>query len=74
MFNVGNVGIHHEGDKVEYEVGTLPQDGEGREAKVLESRVVDGLNAAHGVEHLLAYLDRRSKRLGISSEYISKVD
>lgn len=74
MFDVGNVGIHHEGDKVEYEVGTLPQDGEGREAEVLESRVVDGLYTAHSVEHLLAYLDRRSERLGISSEDISKVN
>lgn len=74
MFDVGNVGIHHEGDKVEYEVGTLPQDGEGRKAKVLESCVMDGLYAAHGIEHLLAYLDRRSERLGISSKDISKID
>lgn len=74
MFNVGDVGVNHECDKVKDEVGTLAQDGEGREAEVFKSRVVDGLYATHSVNHFLAYLDRRSERFGISSKDVPKVD
>lgn len=74
MLDMRDVGIDHEGDQVQDKVCTLAEDSERRKAEILESRIVHGLHATHGIEHLFANLDRRSKGLRISPENVAKVD
>lgn len=74
VLDVRDVGVNHKCDEIEYEVGALAQDGERREAKVLEARIVRGLRASHAIDHLLADFDRRRERLGITSKNVTKVN
>ena len=67
MFDIGYVGIDHERDEVQNEIGALAQDGEGCEAKVLETRIMRGLGAAHAVNHFFTYFHGRRKRLRITA-------
>ena len=74
MFDMRDVGVDHECDQVENEVRALAEDGEGGEAVLFEARVVHRLDAAHGVDHLLADLDGRSEWFGVTSEDVAKID
>lgn len=67
VLDIGDIRVDHEGDEVEHEVRALAQDGEGREAEVLEARVVWGLGTAHAVDHLLADFDWGREGLWISA-------
>lgn len=40
VFDIGDVGIDHEGYQVENEVGALSQDAKGGEAEIFEAGVV----------------------------------
>jgi len=72
--DVGDVAADHERDEVEQERAALAEDGEGRAAERLEASVVRRLDAAHGVDHLLAELDGRHEWLGVAAEDVAKVD
>lgn len=74
MFDVRYVGVNHESDQVQNEVGALAQDGEGCEAKVLETCIVRGLRATHAINHLFAYFHGRGKWLRVTAQDITEVD
>ena len=74
MFDVRNIGIHHEGHEIQNEVCTLPEDSECSEAIVLEPRIMDGSRSTHAVNHLLSHFYGRRERLGISAKYITEIN
>ena len=74
MLDVGNVGIDHESNQIQNEIGALAQDGECCETEILETCIVRGLRATHAIDHLFAYLHGRRKWLGITAQDITEVD
>ena len=66
--DVRDVGVDHEGEEVEDEVRRLAQRRVGREAVLLEGRVVRRLGAAHAVDHVFAELHHRCERFGVAAE------
>ena len=74
MFDMRDVGVHHQRNQVQNEVGALAKDRECCETKVLETSVVDRLYAAHCVYHFFADLDGWCERFRIPSEDISEID
>ena len=65
MFDMRDVGIDHKGDQIQNKVGTLPEDGECDEAKLLEAGELRRLCAAHGFDHLWRHFDRWRERLRV---------
>ena len=65
--DIGYIGLDHERDQVEDQIGILAQAGISRVAQLLESHIVHRRGAAHRIDHFLAHLDRRRKRLRIAS-------
>ena len=74
MFDIGYVGVYHQRDQVQNEIGALAQDGKGCETKVLETRIVRGLRAAHAINHFFTYFHGRGERLWVTAQDITKVD
>ena len=74
MFDVGNIGIHHESNQVKDQVGALAENSESREAEILEPRVVGRSCAAHSIYHLLAYLDWGRERFGVAAQNVAEIN
>lgn len=74
MLDVRDVGIDHQSDQVQNEIGALAQDGECCETEILKTCIVRGLCATHAIDHLLAYLHGRRKWLWVTAQDITKVD
>lgn len=66
--DVRDVGVDHEGEEVEDQVRRLAQRRVGREAVLLEGRVVRRLGAAHAVGHVFAELHHWREGFGVSAE------
>lgn len=74
VFDVRDVRIDHKRDKVEDEIGGLPQDSKSCEAKLIKTRVVHRLGSAHCLHHLLTDFNWGRERFGIAAQDVAKVD
>ena len=70
---VGNVGVAHETQQVENEVGVLTEDVEAETAAATEVFILTTVGAAHGLHHLLAELHRRREGLRIATKDEGKI-
>ena len=71
---VRNVCIDHEGNEIENEICTLPEDTKCCKAKIREACVVLGVHAPHAVNHLIANLHRWWVQFRIMPKDVAKVD
>ena len=67
VFDVRNVGIHHQGNQVKNEICTLAENRESREAEIFEPGIMGGLRTTHAIHHFLANLDRGREWLRVTS-------
>ena len=74
VFDVGYVGVDHESDEIQNEIGALTQDGECCETKIFETCIMRGLRATHPVDHLLTNLYGRREGLWVATQDIAKVN
>jgi len=74
MLDVRNIRVHHQGDQVQYQVRTFPEDAERCEAKVLEACIMRGLCTPHAINHLFTYFYRRWEGLGVAPKDIPEVN
>lgn len=74
MFDMRDIGVHHQRYQVQDEVGTLAKDGERGKTEVLEACVMNRLDATHGVDHLLANFDWWREWFGVTTEDVTKVN
>lgn len=72
--DIRNIGIDHQRNEVDDEVGILAKGGESGVAKTLEPGVVRRVHPSHGVDHLFADFDGGREGLGIAAEDVAEVD
>ena len=73
VLDVRDVRIDHEGDQIQDQVRTLPQNRERCVTKVFKPRVVRGLRTTHPIDHLLTNFDLGGKWLGITPQNVSEI-
>lgn len=71
--DVGNVGVDHQREQVQDEIGGFAQSGVCCEAVLLEGGVVRGRSAAHAFDHFFAEFHHGRKRLRVAPEDVAKV-
>ena len=74
VFDMRDVGVHHQRNQVQNEVGALAKDRERGKTEVLEACIVDRLDATHGVDHLFANFDWWREWLGVTAEDVTKIN
>ena len=74
MSDIRDVCVYHQREQVENQICAFAKDDESRETETLETAIVNGLDSAHCVDHLLAELYWGSENLRVSSEDVPEVD
>ena len=74
MFDIRNIGIHHERNQVKDEIGAFAKDGERGKAKMFEPGIMCRSCSAHSVYHFLAHLNRRREGFRVSAQNVAKIN
>ncbi len=73
QLDVWDVGVDHEAEEVEDEVGGFTERRVGREAVLLKGAILGGFRTSHPVNHFFAELHHGCKGLGVTAQYEAEI-